>query len=157
MSIVCSLYQVDGAEINELLANYDITFLDEKEDKIYLDKAWHGIHYLLTSGAFGENESLSYLLVEGEEIGNDVVSARVFSAEQIADFDEVLSEISPDDLRDQFDPEDMLAEGIYPPIWDISSEKDDNLEYLLEHFSRLKAFVHETKEQNQGVIILVGE
>src|SRR3712207_3831611 len=103
MSMICNLRQVEEAEIEELLANPehigDFLYGDvddeheyediEREGEIDLDKAWHGIHFLLTGTAWEGQEPLCYLLVGGEYIGDEDVGygpARVLRPHEVADF-----------------------------------------------------------------------
>jgi len=163
MSMICCLIDVDEAQINELLANPDSVhdfveewFEGEEILGIDLDKAWHGIHFLLTESAWEGKEPLCYLVKGGEEIGDEDVGycpARALRPNQIADWANALSTISSDDLRKKFDPDAMMKAEIYPSIWDRATEEDDTLGYLLEHYETLRSFVERTKDENKGAII----
>lgn len=163
MSMICCLIDVDEVQINDLLANPDGVgdfveewFEGEEIRGIDLDKAWHGIHFLLTGSAWEGTEPLCYLVKGGEEIGDEDVGycpARAIRPNQIADWTNALSAISGDDLRKRFDPEAMMKAEIYPDIWDRAPEEDDVLGYLLEYYEALRSFVERTKNENKGAII----
>ena len=79
MSMICNLRQVEAAEIDNLLAHPEHVgdVLDSNEagpgGELDLDKAWHGIHFLLTGSAWEGEEPLCYLLAGGQEVGDEDV------------------------------------------------------------------------------------
>ena len=53
-------------------------------EQLDVDKAWHGLHFLLTGTADGGAEPASYLLTGGEELGDDEdVQARLLRPAQV--------------------------------------------------------------------------
>ncbi len=134
--------------------------LDERLKKeVHLDKAWHGIHYLLTGSGWEGEEPLGYLLGGGQAIGGkeaDDSSPRALLPEEVAAFDTALSQIMAEDLRQRFNPKEMIEQYIYPVIWDRDPEEDDTLGYLLVYFDILKTFVRKTRDANKGLIIFLG-
>ena len=123
-----------------------------------LDKAWHGIHYLLTGTADGGDGPASFLLAGGESIGDIEVGygpARALTAAQVQAFHQALSSITPEDLRSRFDPAEMQALKIYPDIWDRDPTEDDTLGYCLDHFAVLRTFVAATAAKGQALVIVL--
>jgi Domain of unknown function (DUF1877) len=120
-----------------------------------LDKAWHGIHFLLTGTAYEGDEPLCYLMKGGEELHDEDrdVPERILRPNQVADWANALSPISSDDLRKRFDPQAMMKANIYPGIWDRDPKVDDTLGYLLEYYEHLRSFLEQAKNANKGVII----
>jgi len=121
-----------------------------------LDKAWHGIHYLLTGTDWEGEEPWCYLVKGGEEIGDIDVGygpARGVRQEQVRQFLEALDGINPENLRKRFDAEKMMELDIYPTIWDRDPQEDDTLGYLIEYFHILRSFVHRAVEREKGLII----
>jgi hypothetical protein len=162
MSMICSLRQAAEAEIDRLLADPEeiVDFLEEEtaepDGEIDLDKAWHGIHFLLTGSTWEGDAPLGYLVAGGEEIGDEDVGygpARVLRPAEVARFDAALAAISRDDFRRRFDPRVMMEQRIYPEIWDRHPDDDDAPGYLTEYFELLKAFVHTSTEKNKDLII----
>lgn len=45
----------------------------------------------------------------------------------------------------------MKKAEIYPGNWD--AEDDDNLEYLLDYYETLCAFLDQAKEENNGAVV----
>jgi hypothetical protein len=158
MSMVCCLREVADSEIQGLLDDPEsiLELLDEEQDEIDLDKAWHGIHYLLTGSAWEGAEPLCYLVSGGETIGDVDVGygpARALTSKQVVDFDAALSTITADELRRRFNPQAMSKAEIYPDIWERDPQEDDALAYLIEYFEDLKSFVEKTRAAGKGMII----
>ena len=122
-----------------------------------LDKAWHGIHYLLTGSVWEGDTPQNFLIAGGETIGEIDVGygpARCIKSDDVRRIYEHLSGISVEDLESRFDPVKMMANEIYPEIWD-RKEDDGNLDYLIEYFEELKHFISKADENNMGIIISI--
>ncbi|MER7607175.1 YfbM family protein [Nocardioides sp. NPDC127503] len=103
-----------------------------------LDKAWHGIHWLLT-GSVGEGERpLADAIFGGEEFGEDngYGRPRHLCADCTAKVHAALSALDDAELMSRYDGAAMNAAELYPVgIW----EKDGH-EYTLDHLAGLRAF-----------------
>lgn len=166
MGIVCALRRVSDTQIAELLQNpqrvldflSDVEELNYGDTEIDLDKAWHGIHFLLTGSAENGEEPLNFLL-DGEPIGTEDVGygpARAFRSTQVAAIDAALSAISNDDFRERFNPTRMTQENIYPSIiWNRDPKEDDTLGYLVEYFGQLKSFVRNARDKEDGFLVFM--
>jgi hypothetical protein len=122
----------------------------------HLDKAWHGIHYLLTQSAWDGDEPLNFLLGGGSQVGELDVGygpARAFSSKQVRAIASALEPIDDSFLGTRFDPEEMMSLEIYPTIWDRDPEKDDTFGYCAGHFAELKSFIGRAAERNTGLLI----
>jgi hypothetical protein len=120
-----------------------------------LDKAWHGIHYLLTGGeVWGGNGPLADAVLGGQTIGPDVGygPARLLLPEQVAAVARALAEVSPETLAVSFDPAAMDQAGVYPQIWD---EGQEALDYLLSYYQRLAAFYERAARQGNAVLLAI--
>lgn len=95
-----------------------------------LDKAWHGIHYLLTQSAWEGDEPLNFLLSGGSEVGDLDVgygTPRAFTSNQVQVIGAALQPIDRSLLRSRFNPEEMMSLDIYPTIWDRDPADDDRV------------------------------
>ncbi len=160
MSMILCLKETPDAKIEELLNDTDLieNFVDEAQDSGYLelDKAWHGIHFLLTNSDWKGEKPLCYLLHGGQPIGDIDVGygpANAITSKQVADFDAALEKIDEVEFRSRFNPKLMMKNEIYPTIWDRPLEEDDTLGYLCHHFMALKDYVKTAKQANKGLII----
>jgi len=123
-----------------------------------LDKAWHGIHYLLTGDPSAGPPPLCFLLDGGASVGDIEVGygpARVFTSEQTRAIHEALAGITDEELNARFDSADMLAKEIYPEIWDRQKEEDDALGYLMDYVSELRDFLAEATRRRLGMVISI--
>lgn len=125
-------------------------------DTIDLDKAWHGIHCMLTGTAWEGAPPLNFLLHGGTEIGEVEVGygpARGMTAAEVKAVAGALAGIDEAFMRARFDPAQMMQLDIYPGIWDRDPADDDSLGYCLEYFSALRAFVMRAAERGVGLVI----
>jgi hypothetical protein len=171
MGMICELYEVTEQQIQEFMAApaaavkwLEAENAQEPEQFINsgraadLDKAWHGIHFLLTGSPWGGEPPLCFLLGGGATLGDEDFGygpARVLQLQEVVAFDDVLSEISIEEFRSRFNPTLMQKNDIYPDIWDRKPEDDDTLGYLCEYFETLKSFVHTAREKNAGLLIFL--
>jgi hypothetical protein len=121
------------------------------------DKAWHGLHYLLTKTAWGGEPPLDFIAVGGTTVGDEEVGlgpARVFTSEQARAIHAALAPIDAAWLRARFDPADMKRLDIYPDIWDRDDE-DDALGYCIENFEALKAFIADAVQRRVGLVLFL--
>jgi hypothetical protein len=119
---------------------------------IDVDKAWHGIHFLL-NGKPWEGEPPLDFIVGGKPLGDVDVGygpARAFDADEVRAIAAALEPITKDVLMMRFDAPAMKAAEIYPNIGD---DPPDDVEYLVEHYERLREFVLETAELGAGMIV----
>jgi len=118
-----------------------------------VDKAWHGIHYLLTGRAEGGPEPLSLTVFGGEEFGPEVGygAARFLTPAQVAEVSNALELLNSGVLRPRFDPQDMEGKDIYPePIW--VREGEEAFEYLMENFEPLKVLYRDAAIRGDGML-----
>ena len=122
------------------------------------DKAWHGLHYLLTKTAWGGEPPLDFIAVGGTPVGDEDVGygpARVFTSAQVRQIHAALAPIDAAWLRARFDPEEMKRLDIYPDIWDRDADEDDTLGYCLENYVALKAFIADATQRGVGLVVFL--
>jgi hypothetical protein len=128
--------------------------------EIDIDKAWHGIHYLLTGNSWvakdGSSSLLGFLVSGGSEIGDVDVGygpARLFKSDEVATLASALSPLGRADLSQRYVVADLVAAEIYPMIWD--DPEDDALEYLLTYFELLRSFVLKAQEDRKALLFYI--
>jgi hypothetical protein len=123
-----------------------------------LDKAWHGIHYLLTgSDSEGEYPS-NFLVAGGATVGNVDVGygpARALTSTQTREARDFLRSVDDEELRRRFNPQDMLAKQIYPDIWARDPAEQDSLGYLIEHVRILRGFLDQAVDAGLGIVLYI--
>jgi len=133
------------AELHEVLNGQDpAATLD-------LDKAWHGLHWVLTGSATPHAAPLSDALFGGEEIGEDLGygPSYLLTADRVQVVAAALATLDPDDLRRRADPQAMDRAELYPGTWD---EEDVFDEMLLPSFTGLRDFYADAARAGQAVV-----
>ena len=123
-----------------------------------LDKAWHGIHYLLTGTAWEGAEPLNFIVCGGTEVGNLDVGygpARVFGSDDVKKIIAALSDLDGNELRERFNPDEMMSLEIYPDIWDRNPAEDDTLGYCVEYYDNLVRFLSGAAADSMGIVVYV--
>src|SRR5579859_7634723 len=98
MSVVYYMMALPQNEVETLMADPDALqrkLFSGGENNLYLDKAWHGLHWLLAKNAGTTNEPLSKLILGGHEIGPELSFGRprLHTVSEVADFSARLSQL----------------------------------------------------------------
>ncbi len=120
-------------------------------DRLELDKAWHGLHYIL-SGEVEPGESLlSRAVLGGTEIGDDFSGygpARCFTASEVGDLAAVLGEPAvATEAAARYDAARMTELQVYPFGWD-----EDDREWLLSALRDLRGFYADAAGKGSAVV-----
>lgn len=164
MGMVAYLVALPEAKLAELRANEELVeeFLfpddgeSEPENSIDIDKAWHGIHFLLTGEAEGGAEPLSLAVTGGEEFGPDLGYGppSFLSSAEVKAIAEALKPLGRSELAARFDPQEMERKEIYPEvIW--TRDGDDALDYVLENYEVLRDMYLEAAARGDAIIQLI--
>jgi Domain of unknown function (DUF1877) len=124
----------------------------ELAHSIDVDKAWHGIHFILTGHADGGPEPLCWAVLGGEEVGEEVGygPARILQPDQVRSIAAAL--IDEAAFKARFAPQAMEAAKIYPDvIW--VRDGDEALEYLVENYRELVAFYRSAAGRGDGAVL----
>jgi hypothetical protein len=128
------------------------------DEQVDLDKAWHGIHYLLTGSAWEGEKPLCYLVQGGAEVGDVDVGygpARALRSDQVKAFHDALRALSREDLKVRYQPERMKELDIYPGIWDSEPPEGDPFGYLMEYVKILDEFLAKTVQKGLGLVVCI--
>lgn len=158
--LVWSATEIPPEQITKVKANdklLEATIFEAPEaHSVYLDKAWHGIHYLLTESAESNNTLASKVIMGGESIGPDFGygPAQLLTPDEVKEVAKLLKTQTAEALSKRYDPSKLRQAGIYPEvIWE--REKDGALKYLLDYYSRLVAFYEMAAEKGYAVILSI--
>lgn len=122
-----------------------------------IDKAWHGLHFLLTGTAWDGAAPLNFLLGGGTLVAEDENGGvvRRHAAREVQVIDAALRGLGPAQLRERFVPEQLVRLDIYPylrPAQATALPGEDDLRYCLHHFDRLKSFVARAAGAGLGLL-----
>lgn len=162
MGMICDVYAVSPSDLDRLQDDPDFfgelaRFDNQDARSCCLEKAWHGLHYLLTGDAWDSNDPLAFILAGGSEIGGSdggYGPARSFTPDETRQIHAALSAVTDDQLWARFDAETMTAEGIYPEIWD-EPESDLKDEYTT-YFRQMKQLIADAAARGHGLVIMLG-
>jgi hypothetical protein len=133
--------------------------LEEGEGEVEsLDKAWHGIHYLLTGTAWEGDPPLNFLVSGGQEVGEEDVGygpARTLTPRDAREIASALAALSDERLRARFAPKEMMRLEIYPEIWDRDPAEDDTLGYLMAYVGQLRAILASVVARGHGLLVTI--
>jgi hypothetical protein len=129
--------------------------LSAKGADLSVDKAWHGIHYLLCGQAEPARSALSQAVLGGAEIGDDDSGygpARIFTVRQVADISRELSRADLEtEMKARFDPKAMNGAEIYPGGWETAGA----LDWLVEEFHHLRDFYADTSARRFAIVTCI--
>ena len=117
---------------------------------ISLDKAWHGVHYLLCGQVEPGAAISSQAVIGGTEVGEDLGygPARYFEADKVRAIANELGRANLEaEMIARFDPVKMTTLGIYPGGW-----KAGDVDWLMEEFRRLRQFYADASAGNLAVV-----
>lgn len=120
-----------------------------------LDKAWHGLHYLLCGDPWGGEAPLSEALMGGkplnEEEQEDII-VRYLTPEQVREVSDTLEATEPQTLANNFDPDDMNDAPVYPASdWNDEGE----LDYLMGYYQPMRDHYRAAAEAGEAMLIYV--
>jgi hypothetical protein len=117
-----------------------------------LDKAWHGLHYLLASAKWQVSDGAGSAVLGGQPIGEDngYGPARVLEPDLVREVSVGLAAIDVDRLRARFDPEAMTELDIYPGPWRDPADFD---RFLAPRFIGLCDFYRDAAAAGDAVLL----
>ena len=155
MGMYCAIYVASADDLKGVELGESGPAATATATAVSLEKAWHGLHFLLTGEAWHQEGPLAFLLAGGQQVGDDEESPyRWFAPEEASEINRALSAVSDDQLWSRFDAEEMEAQDIYPSIWD--EDEEDLKEEYLDYFNELKDIVSQAVETGQGLLVSIG-
>jgi hypothetical protein len=157
--MVLYVRRVEGEAIPRDPDEFVEFFFDEDVEKagdlIDFDKAWHGLHFLLTGSAEGTDSPLSLLLDKGEPVGEDggYGPPLLVSSADMRAFHEALSNLSDAQLQSRYDPEAMLAADLY--MAEALGEEEIGWEYLSQGIPALRRLAERCAQEGSGAIVFI--
>jgi len=126
-----------------------------KREVLSLDKAWHGVHYLLTGAPEPGPGLLSQAVLGGVELGDDPEGfsgygpARYFRAAEVRELSQELGRAEVESkAAGRFDASRMSELEIYPG-W---SDGEQDKRWLMDAFRRLRDFYSSAAKQGRAVV-----
>lgn len=145
MGMIGHFKRITVAQLAAVMADQnlasDLMFPDDglPTNDMDIDKAWHGLHFLLTGEAYGGAGPLAQAVLGGTEIGEDLGygPGRYLTVAQVAEVSAALDALSEATLAERFDPESLRSNNIYPGVW---MDGQDDLAYLLHGYQAIRDY-----------------
>ena len=159
MGMAAFFVPVAAAQVDRFRAHPEelIAFLypedeDEPPNACDVDKAWHGLHYLLSGDAGPGAPPLGVAILGGEEIGEemDFGPARYLAPELVQQIAAALAALDDQELERRYNPQDMETKQIYPEIW--VRDGTDALDYLMSHAETLRTHFADAAARGDAII-----
>lgn len=126
---------------------------DPFDPVVDLDKAWHGIHFLLTGTAWDAETVLGLAILGGIPLEDTDIGygpVRLLEPDQVEAVAAALAGVDDEALRERFDPAELAKADIYPDIW---AEGQSVLEdFLLPYLGELRELYTTAAFQGRAVI-----
>lgn len=124
--------------------------LQGKGTSLSIEKAWHGVHYLMSGEVEPGATLLSQAILGGAEFGEDMGygPARYFMPGRVAEIAGVLNRPElQQEVSGRFNPARMSELGIYPQGW-----KSSDVAWLVEEFRRVRDFYSDSTARKYAVV-----
>ena len=128
----------------------------DKSERIDVDKAWHGIHFLLAGTTWEANNTAGEAVMGGRvvaEIDLGMGPCRYHTVERVREISSELEKLAPDTLKPRFDPAAMMQNAIYPMMWDQNDP--DDLKYLISNYRKLQKFYMEAGQKGSAMLLWI--
>jgi hypothetical protein len=114
-----------------------------------LQKAWHGLHFLLAGTKDAPTAPPGDAILGGRELGEDlgIGPMRVTAPAQVAATARALAALDPASLRASYDPHRMEDLEIYPGHWD----DPENCEWLMAAFAEVRGYFAAAADKQAGM------
>jgi hypothetical protein len=124
-----------------------------RPDELDLHKSWQALHFLLTQTAWDGEFPLSFLVSGGEPLDDTGYGpARSFTSPEVKQIATALDAVSPQSLRERFDPKALDEAEVYPGGWAASFD-EQQLPHLLGQFEELAKFMRRGADSHQAMLI----
>lgn len=129
--------------------------LDRSSSGCWLEKSWHGLHFVFCGDAWGGEGPLAFLLQGGSPVGGDMGygPARLVDPDEVPAIANALAGLSDAEFDRRFDLDRLAEEQIYPDIWD--EDREELLGEYRGYFHQLRDFTRAAAQQGQGLVLVL--
>lgn len=157
MGMVGAYMRVSAEELTGLLQEPDRfeQLLEDEERQTDIDKAWHGLYFLLTGSTDLEEidrHSLGKVVFGGDVIDEETGIAYL-TPEEVADLSTRLQFIELDALEARYDVMTMNEQELYPFEREWGREEK---QYLLDQFDELKRVFAQAAREREALVTWIG-
>ncbi|WP_214758813.1 YfbM family protein [Exiguobacterium sp. s146] len=157
MGMVGVYMRISAEELTGLLQEPDRfeQLLEDEERQTDIDKAWHGLYFLLTGSTDLDEidrHSLGKVVFGGDVIDEETGIAYL-TPEEVADLSTRLQFIELDALEARYDVTTMNEQELYPFEREWGREEK---QYLLDQFDELKRVFAQAAREREALVTWIG-
>ncbi|MEN8170634.1 MAG: YfbM family protein [Pseudomonadota bacterium] len=142
------------SKINDAIDAPVLEFTEGENIDDDLDKSWQGIHYCLNKTEYDAEPPMDFITLGGETAGDIEVGygpARLIDSSTVKEIEKIISNITTEQLYQNYNPSEMDKLDIYPNIW--VRDGAEGFEYISEYFENLKTFIANCSKHNLGMAV----
>ena len=115
-----------------------------------IEKAWHGVHFLLCGVPEEAPPPLGHAVLGGTEVGPDLGygPARYLEPHQVRAVADALQTVPPAAIAGRFDAAGLQEHRIYPGVW-----SEDDKEWIQDAYSQLRDFYSDAAQKGLAVLL----
>ena len=125
---------------------------------LFIGKAWHGLHFLLTGIADTENfilaTPLDKVVLGGVAIEQETTygQMRMLTSEEVQEISLALQSLNHEELYSRLDASAFNSANIYPAYnhWEAGE-----MEWVLEDYANLVQFFHDAAASNEVILLSI--
>lgn len=160
MGMVVSWTPVADDEVPAASGDPDVldAILDEDRPGTFdVDKAWHGLHGLLTGTAWDVGDGLGRVVLGGQELGVDLGygPARHLDASAVAELARQLAALDADRLAGSADLGALAALDLYPGVWSRPEATDEQRAWLAEAVRTVQEGFADCADRGMGLLVAI--
>lgn len=165
MSMIGNLLRVTEVELTSYLQDSSLfetriysDFDENNIDEAYvdLDKTWNVLAFLL-GGKHKEYEDQKmahlvfgrHTLDEDQDVGYG--PARYLTIAEVQELNQALNQITDEEMRKRFSPEECEANDIYPSFW-LEEDVNDLWDYISDHLQLLRKAYQTAADRKEAMI-----
>jgi hypothetical protein len=120
-------------------------------EQLDIQKAWHGLHFLLGGSIDVTPELFGQAILGGTEIGDDAGYGppRYHDAKAVIAIADALSSISPGALGSRYDADALNAADVYPGGW----EDEENRQWLIDAYTDVLDFYRGVAARGNAMLL----
>jgi len=155
MGTIVYIMRLSKNQLDDILDDkYLGTLMEQWRDTdhfINIDKAWHGIHYLLTNSSMWGPIPARWTIfgdIKIPEFEKDYVRASYLKPSQVSKVNNFLSKIPEEEFKRRYNPNKFEAAEIYPDSWD-----NTDIDYLMIYFRKVKILYQKAADIGEYVLL----
>lgn len=130
-------------------------WMEEDHPAVDVDKAWQGIHAVLTTTAWPEGHELDGLVFGGTPFGDDFGYGppRYLQPDEVAAIAALVEPISVTDFEARIDLGLLARLDVYPAGWERPDDAALNVAYLRDGYAELREAFQSARAANEAMVI----